>query len=55
MGYDGLAALRRFVERGGLLITTGNSSQLPVTMGFNNSVSITATTQLNARGGIYRA
>ena len=55
MGYEGLATLRRFVERGGLLITTGNSSQLPITMGFNPSVSVTATTQLNARGGIYRA
>jgi hypothetical protein len=55
MGYDGLAVLRRFVERGGLLITTGNSSQVPITTGFNNSVSITTTTQLNARGGIYRA
>jgi hypothetical protein len=55
MGYDGLAALRRFVERGGLLITTGNSSQVPITTGFNNSVSTTTTSQLNARGGIYRA
>ena len=55
MGYDGLATLRRFVERGGLLITTGNSSQLPIAMGFNPTVSVTTTTQLNARGGIYRA
>ncbi len=55
MGFDGLAALRRFVERGGLLLTTGNSSQLPIAMGFNPSVSITSTSQLNARGGIYRA
>ena len=55
MGYEGLAALRRFVEKGGLLITTGNSSQLPIAMGFNTSVSVTPTTQLNARGGIYRA
>ncbi|HEX2721833.1 MAG TPA: hypothetical protein VHM24_02880, partial [Gemmatimonadaceae bacterium] len=55
MGFDGLAALRRFVERGGLLITTGNSSRLPIEMGFNTSVGVTTTTQLNARGGIYRA
>jgi hypothetical protein len=55
MGFDGLAALRRFVEKGGLLITTGNSSQLPIAMGFNPSVSINTTTTLNARGGIYRA
>jgi hypothetical protein len=55
MGFDGLAALRRFVERGGLLLTTGNSSQLPVSMGFNSSVSINTTNLLRARGGIYRA
>jgi hypothetical protein len=55
MGYDGLATLRRFVERGGLLITTGNSTQLPIAMGFNPTVSVVTTTQLNARGGIYRA
>ena len=55
MGYDGLATLRRFVEKGGLLITTGNSSQLPIAMGFNTSVSVTPTAQLKARGGIYRA
>ena len=55
MGLDGLAALRKFVERGGLLITTGNSSRLPIDMGFNSSVSAVTTTRLNARGGIYRA
>ncbi len=55
MGLDGLSALRKFVERGGLLITTGNSSRLPIDMGFNTSVSAVTTTRLNARGGIYRA
>jgi hypothetical protein len=55
MGPEGLATLRRFVERGGLLITSGNSSRLPIEMGFNPSVSVATTTRLNARGGIYRA
>jgi hypothetical protein len=54
MGLDGLAALRRFIERGGLLLTEGNTSRLPVEMGFNGSVNVTATTRLNARGGIFR-
>jgi hypothetical protein len=54
MGFDGLAALRGFVERGGLLLTTGNTSRLPVEMGFNSSVNIVTTTRLNARGGIFR-
>jgi hypothetical protein len=55
MGMDGAAALKRFVERGGLLITSGNSSRLPVDLGFSTSVSIPTTTRLNARGAIYRA
>ena len=55
MGYEGLASLRRFLEKGGVLITTGNSSQLPIAMGFNTSVSVNTTSLLNARGGIYRA
>ncbi|MDQ3698371.1 MAG: hypothetical protein M3373_10155 [Gemmatimonadota bacterium] len=55
MGLDGAAALRRFVERGGLLIVTGNTARLPVELGFNPTVSIPQPTGLRARGGIYRA
>jgi hypothetical protein len=55
MGFDGLAALRRFVERGGLLVTEGNSSRLPVDFGLTPSVTLVATPRLVARGGIYRA
>lgn len=54
MGFDGLSTLRKFVERGGLLLTTGATSRLPIEMGFNPTVSVTATTRLNARGGIFR-
>ena len=46
MGLDGAAALRSFVERGGLLITTGNSSVLPITLGFNPTVTQATTTQV---------
>ncbi|MEO7218259.1 MAG: M14 family zinc carboxypeptidase, partial [Gemmatimonadaceae bacterium] len=55
MGLDGAAALRRFVERGGLLITEGNSTRLPIDLGFTNTASIATTPKLKARGGIYRA
>ncbi|HEY0779941.1 MAG TPA: M14 family zinc carboxypeptidase [Gemmatirosa sp.] len=55
MGYEGVAALRHFVERGGLLITEGNSARLPVDMGFNPTVSVVATPRLVARGAVYRA
>jgi len=54
MGFDGLSTLRKFVERGGLLLTTGGTSRLPIEMGFNPTVTVTATTRLNARGGIFR-
>ena len=55
MGLHGAAALRRFVERGGLLLTTGNSSLLPITLGFNPTVTQMITTRLNARGSVIRA
>jgi hypothetical protein len=54
MGLDGLAALKGFVERGGLLITSGATSRLPVQMGFNASVNEFTPARLNARGGIFR-
>ena len=55
LGYDGLAALKAFVDRGGLLVTEGNSSRLPVEFGFAPTVSITATPRLLARGAVFRA
>ncbi|MEO5818607.1 MAG: M14 family zinc carboxypeptidase [Gemmatimonadaceae bacterium] len=55
LGFDGLAALRQFVERGGLLVTEGNSTRLPVDFGFNTTVSVTATPRLLARGAVFRA
>jgi Zinc carboxypeptidase len=55
MGLDGAAALRRFVERGGVLITTGNTTRLPITLGFNPTVSEAEARTLRARGAIFRA
>jgi hypothetical protein len=55
MGLDGAAALRRFVERGGVLITTGNTSRVPITLGFNPTVSEAEARTLRARGAIFRA
>jgi len=55
LGLDGLAALRRFVERGGLLLVEGNTSRLPVDFGFTPAVSIATTPRLLARGAIFRA
>ena len=55
MGFEGLAALRRFVDRGGLLVTEGNSDRLPVEFGLTPSVSIVAAPRLVARGAVFRA
>jgi hypothetical protein len=55
LGLDGLAALRRFVERGGMLLVEGNSSRLPIDFGFTPTVSVVATPRLLARGAVFRA
>ncbi|MDQ6633788.1 MAG: hypothetical protein M3Z10_03410 [Gemmatimonadota bacterium] len=55
MGLTGLAALRRFVERGGLLVVEGNSSRVPIDFGLVPTVSVAPQTKPLARGGIYRA
>ncbi len=55
MGLEGAAALRAFVDRGGVLITTGNTSRLPVELGFNPSVSEEEARTLRTRGAIFRA
>ena len=55
MGLEGAAALRRFVERGGVLITSGNTSRLPITLGFNPTVSEPEARTLRTRGAIFRA
>jgi hypothetical protein len=55
MGLEGAAALRRFVERGGLLIVEGATTQLPVDLGFTPTVSIVDARELRARGSVIRA
>ena len=54
MGYDGLLALRKFVERGGLLFTEGGTSKFIADMGFHAQVSSVDTPTLRARGGVFR-
>ncbi len=55
MGLDGLAALKRFVERGGLLVVEGNSARVPIDFGLVPTVSVAPAPKLLARGGVYRA
>jgi hypothetical protein len=55
MGLEGAAELRRFVERGGLLLVEGATDQLPISLGFTPTVSTTEPRSLRARGGVFRA
>jgi hypothetical protein len=55
LGLEGLAALRHFVERGGLLLVEGNTSRLPIDFGLTSGVSVVTTQRLLARGAIFRA
>jgi hypothetical protein len=55
MGLDGAAVLRRFVERGGLLVVEGASSELPLDLGFTPTVNRVESRTLRARGAVFRA
>ncbi len=55
MGLEGAAALKRFVERGGLLLVEGASTELPVDLGFTPTVSIIESRALRTRGAVFRA
>jgi hypothetical protein len=44
MGLEGLVELRKFVEQGGTLITTGNASAVPVEFGLVDGVTAAKTT-----------
>jgi hypothetical protein len=55
MGLEGAAVLRGFVERGGLLLVEGASTQLPLDLGFTPTVSTTDARSLRAQGGVFRA
>jgi hypothetical protein len=55
LGYDGLHALRRFVEEGGLLIAAASSAVLPVRVGMVEAVDIAEARGLQARGSVVRA
>ncbi len=55
MGLAGAAALRQFVERGGLLITEGGTTNLIVGLGFNPTVQRVEPKNLRATGSVLRA
>ena len=52
---DGVMHLRDFVRDGGVFITIGNSSALPIHFGLAQGLAIRDTSKLWARGGVYQA
>jgi len=55
MGLEGAATLQHFVERGGLLLVEGASTQLPMDLGFTPTVRSTEARSLRTRGAVMRA
>lgn len=54
MGMEGMAALAKFVEEGGTLITEGSTAALMAESGIANGVNVEHPAQLFARGSILR-
>ena len=55
MGYEGLARLKTFIQRGGVFITEGSTCAFPIDMAITRNVSIRPTRNLQARGTVLRA
>jgi hypothetical protein len=55
IGFEGLAHLRQFVDKGGLLIAAASSAVLPVRVGLVDAVDVVEARNLRAQGGVYRA
>ncbi|MEN6561484.1 MAG: M14 family zinc carboxypeptidase [Acidobacteriota bacterium] len=52
---DGVVHLRDFVRDGGVFVTIGNSSGLPIHYGLARGLAVRDTTKLWARGGVFLA
>ena len=54
MGYEGVANLKRFIERGGVFITEGASTRFPIDFALTRRVSIREPQGLQVRGSVLR-
>jgi hypothetical protein len=50
---EGVMNLRDFVDEGGLLVTVGSSSEVPITFGLARGLSVTRPSGLQAPGGVF--
>jgi hypothetical protein len=55
LGFEGVANLKKFIEDGGVFIPVAASTRLPIDLGMTDTVSVSETRQLQARGSILRA
>ncbi|HKI21596.1 MAG TPA: M14 family zinc carboxypeptidase, partial [Isosphaeraceae bacterium] len=55
LGFEGLAHLKTFVERGGIFVPITASAGVPVGLGMVEHVTIAETRQLQANGSVLRA
>jgi len=55
IGLQGVSNLQKFIEEGGLFVTVGGVSQIPIDYGITTGVSVQAADKLQARGSIYNA
>jgi hypothetical protein len=55
IGLTGLANLQKFIEEGGLFVTVGGVSSIPIDYGITTGVSVQPADKLQARGSIYNA
>ena len=55
MGITGVANLQKFIEAGGLFVTIGSNSALPIDFSITEGVAIQESRQLQARGSVFNA
>jgi hypothetical protein len=55
MGLEGAAQVRRFVERGGMLLVEGSTGRFPIELGLTPGVTEFQSRTLGARGALFRA
>jgi hypothetical protein len=55
IGLNGVANLQKFIEEGGLFVTVGGVSSIPIDYGITTGVSVQAADKLQARGSIYNS
>lgn len=55
LGLEGAAHIKKFIEDGGVFIPISSSTHLPIDLGLTDTVGISETRQLQARGSIVRA